>query len=244
MAGCSALLSDGQNLWLGPVAGSFGGIQEATAGPGRRAAPLQWARHPAVRGVALQWATGESGPVIEIGAAKDDHRSLSAWEVFRASAAAHASATCARASASAAATSASASAALAWSASDLARMAFAWAPLAKAVRPSGGCFPCKRSRIIHAVFWHCCLLWLPGVRPPLLLGLPAASRVAIRSILRFSFCRRVCASRSPWPPPRHPRGGHNHFSPLGVHHPPGIEAAHRAARVLRDSAPGRSFRKL
>ena len=25
MAGCSALLSDGQNLWLGPVAGSFGG---------------------------------------------------------------------------------------------------------------------------------------------------------------------------------------------------------------------------
>ena len=60
---------------------------------------------------------------------------------------------------------------------------FAWAALAKAVRPSGGCFPCKRRRIIHAAFWHCCLLWLPGVRPPLLFGLPAASRAAIRCIL-------------------------------------------------------------
>ena len=71
----------------------FGGIQEATAGPARRAAlrhvAPSGAPAAAVRGAALQWATGESGPVIEIGAAKDDHRSLSAWEVFRASAAAH-----------------------------------------------------------------------------------------------------------------------------------------------------------
>ena len=39
-------------------------------------------------------------------------------------------------------------------------------------------------------------------RPPLLLGLPAASRAAARASRRFSICCRVCAKRSPWPPPR------------------------------------------